>query len=114
MKISIKATGFDLTPSINVYIEEKLGSLAKFLQKFDITGQPELWVEIGRTSRHHTHGVVFRAEADLRLPKKILRGVEEREDVREAIDALKNVLRAEIEKYKTKAAPRARRAGKSL
>ncbi len=113
MKISIKATGFDLTPSITTYIEEKLGSLAKFLQKFDLTGQPELWVEIGRTTRHHAHGDVFRAEADLRLPKKILRGVEEREDIHAAIDGLKNTLRLEIEKYKTKAESHGPRVGKN-
>jgi ribosomal subunit interface protein len=109
MKINIKATRLDLTPSIERYIEDKLGALAKFVKKFDETGQPELWVEIARTTRHHRHGAyVFMAEADIRLPGKILRGAEYGEDVRAAIDKLRTVLRLEIEKYKTRHSAKAR------
>ncbi len=102
MKITTKTTGLDLTPSLRTYIETKLGALAKFVKRFDETGQAELWVEVARTTRHHRHGDVFSAEADLRLPKKVLRAEEEGEDVRAAIDLLQRKLHLEIEKYKTR------------
>ena len=105
MHINIKATGLDLTPSIETYIETKLGTLARLVQKLDAEGQPELHVEIARTTRHHRHGEVFRAEGNLRVPKKLLRAVEESDNVRKAIDMLKNTLRLELEKYKAKNLP---------
>ncbi len=101
MKITTKTTGLDLTPSLKTYIDKKLGGLAKFVKRFDETGQAELWVEVARTTRHHRHGDVFLAEADLRLPKKILRAEEKGEDVRAAIDLLQRKLRSEVEKYRT-------------
>jgi ribosomal subunit interface protein len=101
MKITTKTTELDLTPSLKTYIDKKLGALAKFIKRFDETGQAELWIEVARTTRHHRHGDVFMAEADLRLPKKILRAEEESDDVRTAIDLLQRKLHLEIEKYKT-------------
>ena len=102
MKINVKATGLDLTPSLKVYIESKIGSLAKFVKRFDMTGEAEVWLEVARTTRHHHKGDVFEAEADIRLPKKILRAVHDDVDIRIAIDKLRSKLRLEIEKYKTR------------
>jgi len=52
---------------------------------------------------------VFRAEVDLRLPKKIIRAAEESVDVHAALDFVKDKLHHEIEKYKTRWSPRKRR-----
>jgi ribosomal subunit interface protein len=93
MKMHIKTTGLGVTPSFQGYIEQKLGFLAKFVKRFDETGQAELWVEVARTTRHHHKGEVFMAEADLRLPKKILRAVERGDDVHAVVDAVKNTHR---------------------
>src|SRR3989338_8370256 len=100
MRINIKAT--DMTPSLRTYIDEKFGSLAKFVKHFDETGEAEIWLEVSRTSKHHRHGEVFRVAADLRLPRHILRAEEYAEDVRKAIDQSRKVLHSEIEKYRTK------------
>lgn len=113
MKITTKTTGLDLTPSLKIYIDKKLGGLAKFVKRFDETGQAELWVEVARTTRHHRHGDVFSVEADLRLPKKILRVEEEGEDVRTAIDSLQRKLHLEIEKYKTKSSSKPTRKSRA-
>ena len=101
MKITIKKT-FDLTPSLSLYIENKLAPLAKFVKHFDETGEAQIWLEISRTTRHHRKGDVFMAAADLRLPGKILRGEAEAENIRKAIDLAKQELQSEITKYKTK------------
>lgn len=101
MKINIKKTT-DFTPSLGKYIDDKLGSLGKFVKKFDESGEAEIWLEVSRTTRHHHKGDVFLAAADLRLPHKILRAEEYAEDIRTAIDNARDTLRLEIEKYKTR------------
>ncbi|MBI5147554.1 MAG: ribosome-associated translation inhibitor RaiA [Parcubacteria group bacterium] len=102
MKISIKGTNLDLTPAISEFIELKIGSLSRFIGAFDEKGVVEVKVEIQRTTKHHRRGDVFRAEANLRLPKKILRAEHSDADIRTAIDFVKNKLKLEIEKYKGK------------
>lgn len=100
MKISIKAINLDLTPSIKIYIKEKFDPLQKLIKRFDMENQAEIRLEIVRTTRHHRHGDVFMAAADLRLPRKILRAEETLTDVRSAIDVVRDTLRLEIEKYR--------------
>ena len=48
------------------------------------------------------------AEADLRLPGKVLRAVGTHTDIRTALDKVRDTLRLEIEKYKTRTEPRRR------
>ena len=100
MKINIKASNLDLTPALNEYLEEKIGSLSKFLKKYEMEGEVLAQVEVARTTKHHHQGDVFRAEVNLTLPKKVLRGVAEKEDIRTAIDEVKSELQREIVKYK--------------
>ncbi len=109
MKINIKSTKLEVTPSLRIYIEEKLGALKKYVRRFDEAGVAELWVEAGRTTRHHQKGEVFVAEADLRLPRKILRAVQYGNTIRAAIDKVKDTLHLEIEKYRTKGEARRER-----
>jgi len=108
MNITTKATGLDLTPSLKTYITAKLGGLDRFVRKFEAQGEVEMWLEVARTTTHHHKGAVFMAEADLRLPGRVLRAVHYDADVRTAIDVLKTKLTLEIEKYRTKLAPRRR------
>ena len=100
MQINIKTTNLDLTPALREYIEEKIGSVAKFLSRWDAEGLAEAWVEIGRTSAHHHKGDVFRAVADIRVPGKTIRAEDEDWDARVAIDRVKDKLKRETEKYK--------------
>ncbi len=109
MKINIKKTSELITAPLAEYIEDRLMSLAKFVKHFDETGEAEIWLEISRTTHHHKKGDVFMAAADLRLPNKILRAEALAEDIRTAIDEVRDTLHLEIEKYKAKAsAPRRR------
>lgn len=101
MKLHIAGKGFELTPSIEQYAKEKLGSLKKFVQKFDIEGAVELSVRLNLATRHPQKGDIYGIVADLKLPKKILRAENEAEDMHSAIDIARNKLIVEIEKYKT-------------
>ena len=98
MKIIIKATNFELTPSIKEYIEIKIGSLEKFIK----ASFYEAWVEVGKTTHHHHKGQVFRAEVQLKLPGKGLRVESLKEDIHLAIDEVKDELQRELKQYQEK------------
>ena len=102
MRVNIKPIGFDMTPSFEVYVRTKLGSLGKFLKRFDTAGETEMIFEVRRSTRHHRSGDVFWGAADLRLPKNILRVEKEGSDPRVVVDVIKDKMRLEIEKYKTR------------
>lgn len=102
MKIKIQAVKFSLTPSIYSYVEKALLSLERLVHRFDEEGAAEMRIEVGRVSHHHHKGDVFRAEVNLRLPGKVLRAVSRGEILNQAIDKVKDKLKREIEKYRTK------------
>ena len=102
MNINIKKTGDLVTAAVEEYINSKLLPLAKYIKHFDETGEAAIWLEVSRTTNHHKKGDVYLAAADLRLPHQILRAEESAEDIYKAIDAVKDKLHGEIEKYKSK------------
>lgn len=113
MKIIIKTTNLELSQELQDYIQEKIGSLEKFAKVFQdknyyngffSKGKPrvEVWVEIGRTTLHHQKGDVFRAEAQMRFPKKSIRAESEREDLKLAITEIKDELQRKLKQYKGK------------
>ncbi len=100
MNINIKAKGFDLTPAIREYTEEKMSHIERFVQKWDMEGGVELNFEVAKTTGHHNKGDVFYAEANLKVPGKLLRAEKEAEDLHAAIDAVKDMLAEEVKQYK--------------
>ena len=102
MKIIIKTTNIDLTPSFKAYIEKKLSYVPRLLKRLDEKDAAEMRVEAARITRHHKSGDVFRAEINLDLPGRVLRAEARAGDAREAIDLVKNILWMEIVKYKTR------------
>jgi len=100
MQIDIEATNIELTAPLRTYVEEKIGKLEKFLEPFK-EGDLRVRVEVGRTSKHHRRGDVYTAEANLYLPGKVLRAEKKEEDVRVAVNKVKDILQREIRKYKT-------------
>jgi len=101
MKIIIKATKLELTSAIETYVKQKIGSLDKFIKNMDKEGAVEARVEISRTTKHHNKGPVYRAEANLNLPGKLLRAEHIDWNVRRCVDEIKQELQREIRKYKT-------------
>jgi len=107
MKIIVKASNLKLTSSIRNYVEEKIGSLEKFIQKVNLKSslskkeKPtiETWVEIGKISRHHHKGKIFRAECQMKFPGKSIRVESTKEDLHLAIDEIKDKLQREVKEY---------------
>ncbi len=92
MNINLKASGFKLTPAIRENVSTKLKSVEKLISKLDF--------EVSKTTRHHQKGNVFRAEANLNLPKKLIRAEAVEEDLTAAIDKVKSILTLSVKKYK--------------
>lgn len=117
MKISIKATNIELTDAIRLKVEQKIGELEKYIQKTEdldkaVKGRAayEVWVEVGRTTRHHKKGIIFRAEAQMRLRGKSLRAESENLDLYQAIDEVHDELKVELSKHKEKMISKRKRA----
>lgn len=114
MKIIVKTKNIKLNRVLLQYIEEKLGSLEKFLEiiydkekyfnGYFGKGKPrlEMWLEIGKENQHHRKGLVFRAEAQLRLPKESIRAEAVAKNLRQAITEVKDELQRGLKQYKEK------------
>jgi ribosomal subunit interface protein len=101
MKIIIKGTNIKLSPSINQYIEEKIGGLRKFLKKAN-SELVEAQVEVGKITRGQRQGDIFRAEVNLTINGQFFRVEETAESLMAAIDLVKDELAREIRKNKDK------------
>ena len=113
MKFRLKATDCTLDDALRVYVDQKIVAVArKFLSGGGLLDSAIVDIEIGRFTKHHRKGTIWRAEANLSLPGAFLRAESSAEDVRSAIDLLKEELEVELRKYKTKKIEKIRRGGR--
>lgn len=110
MKTNVKATNLELTPALRAYLAEKMTPLTKLFggNGDEIIAQ----VEIGKESKHHKHGEVFRAEINLRTGGRLLRAVATSLDLYAAIDEMRDEISREIKSAQTKRAALAKRGGR--
>ena len=103
MRINFKATNIDHTPAIDTLFDEKLVAPVRRLLG-DIDAKVDLLfdVEFERTTHHHRHGKIWRAEAQLNLPRRSseLRAEAMGESLEEAVNIVKSELLREIARYK--------------
>lgn len=88
MKITIKATRIELTPAISDYVEKKISTLKKHLDKDYSTALAH--VEVGKNTEHHKAGDIFRAEVHITGAGLDLYAVSEMDDLYAAIDTVKD------------------------
>ena len=112
MRIILKGTNLELNQELRDYVDKKIGGLDKFLENID--GTLEARVELAKTTRHHQHGDIYRAEVNLDFSGKVLRAVEEKEDSFTAIDGIENELKREVIKFKTKRTAETRRGARII
>src|SRR3989344_3546815 len=130
MKIIIKTKNLELTGELKDFINNRLGSLEKFIypvkyRKAVISPEAklfnrvkilkgenpakgkqktlaEIFVEVKRETRHHKKGDIFKTEAIIILPGKKLVAEAMGDDLNKTIIEVKDELQVEIKKYKTK------------
>jgi ribosomal subunit interface protein len=100
MRIEFKYTRIEPNADIEAYANKRLGTLSRFLKKFEHEGELTMFVELARTTQHHRHGNVHYAEVTIELPGTVLRAEHAAEDLKRALDRLKIKLKDEIGKYK--------------
>jgi putative sigma-54 modulation protein len=111
MRTQIKATNIELTLAIQDYVDKKLASLEKFFGPQD---DPLIVVEVGKTTKHHRSGDVFRAEVKVRVSGKDYYAFVERDDLYASIDEVKDEIIREITGSKSKTRALIRRGGAKL
>jgi ribosomal subunit interface protein len=113
MKINILTKNIKLTPALKDFIEEKINPLEKFAKilhnreyynHFLGRGKPrvEAWIEIGKETLHHKKGPFFWAECQMRFPGKSIRVRARSEDLKVAINEVKDESQRELKEYKEK------------
>jgi len=106
MRIDISYKNITPDKPLEVFIEEKIGGLERYINDGPIFAK----VEMGLPSRHHRSGPVFYAEVNLSIGSKLLRANCQHEDLRNAIVDAKNELRRQIKDFKEKKKDLTRRA----
>ena len=84
----IKTTNIILDSNIEDYLDKRLEALEKFVDSSNPTFLAE--VELGRTTKHHQSGDIFRAEINITIDGNAFRAVSERPDLMTAIDDMKD------------------------
>lgn len=112
MKINIKATGIELTQAISNYAQKKVSHIEKYFSgdSTDAVAQ----VEVGKSTRHHKTGNVFRAEIHITGAGIDLYAVSEMDDLYAAIDIVKDEIVHNIVQLKGKRETLARRGANMM
>lgn len=88
MNINIKATNMELTDAISDYINKRLSGISKFLKNGEMIAR----VEVSKTTSHHKHGDIFRAELFIEISGNEFYTFSEKDDLYVAIDDAKEEL----------------------
>jgi ribosomal subunit interface protein len=111
-KVNIKATNYELTAEIKEYIDHQISKFQKFLPKG--TEETILYVEVGKTTQHHSNGPVFKAEFNMEYKGQLLRSESIQEDVKSAIDIASDEMSRQIRKNKERKTDLFRKGSKKI
>lgn len=101
MKINtIKATNTELTSAIAGYVEKKLSSLEKVIDKNDESAMVS--VEVGVKTKHHQQGDIFFAEINLHVSGGDFYAMAEGSDLYSAVDEVKDEIIREINSHRSR------------
>lgn len=119
MKLVVKGVNLTVTPSLRRYVDGKLvRSVEKLLSRHPGFDAVTLDIELVRGTRHHKKGEVWEAIVNLRLPQHQMWQRASAGDIHAAVDALEDILKRDITKYKERSRSRllrgARQAKRSI
>ena len=85
MNIITQGSHIEITEAIQSYLDKKLEGLSKFLND-----ESQVQADLGKTTNHHKHGDIFKAELNIVHKGEYTRVVAEKDDLYSAIDAVKD------------------------
>jgi len=112
MRINEKGTNMKITAEVKDYLYKKLAHLEKFINSGDSSVLCS--VELGKISKHHKKGDVFRTEINLHIAGKNLRAVSEMDDLYASIDLAKDEMVRELQINKEKKVSRIKKGGAKI
>ena len=114
MIINFKATSIELNETLRAYTTSKLALLDKVLLAGENRDAGLATVELARTTKHHKHGDVFRAEVNLNWSGQHWRAEVESNDLYAAIDEMKDELVQEVKSWRKRQGTIFRRGARVL
>ena len=99
MATNIKATNMELTGAITDYVNKKIESINKFVSFGE---EIIVYVEVGKTTKHHKQGDYFKAEFDVTINGEKFFTDSEKSDLYKAIDDDKDEVIKKIKNKKNK------------
>src|SRR3989344_2097170 len=109
MKRKIKTTNISIDSNIEDYLDKRLEAIEKLIDPENPTLLIE--IELGRTSKHHQSGDIFRAEINLTIDGDSFRAVAEKSDLMSAIDQIKDEIANELRSHKGRRQSLIKRSG---
>ena len=119
MNIDIKTKNITLNQPLTVFCRKVASELEKFLNVLEDTGSgmgatAKGWIEIGKTTLHHRKGPYFRAECQIFLPGRNIRAEAESEDLRQAVNQVRDEVQRQLKAYKEKSIARRKRGQRQI
>ncbi len=115
MQINLQGKNVELTEAIRNYILKRVTNLEKLLSRIE-EGKGKVMVnfEVSKSTNHHKSGEIFHADCLVKIDGKEFYGSADKEDLYQAVDALKDSLYNEINKNKDRSQTLLYRGARSI
>ena len=115
MQINLQGKNMELTEAIRDYVLKRVTNLEKLLSRIE-AGQGKVMVnfEVSKSTNHHKSGAIFHADCLIKIDGKEFYSSADKEDLYQAIDALKDSLYNEINKNKDRSQTLFKRGAASI
>ena len=115
MQINLQGKNMELTEAIKDYVLKRVTNLGKLLSSIEERGGKVMVnFEVGKSTNHHKSGEVFHTDCLIKIDGKEFYGSSDKEDLYQAIDAIKDSLYNEINKNKDRSQTLLHRGARSI
>ena len=112
MKSDIRTDNLTLTPAIEQYLATRIKSIAKLIDSDDESARGEILLV--RTSDHHLHGLIFKAEINLHIAGWYGRAEASGSDLDTTINEMKEEIVRQLRSHKKKQKTLSNKEGKKV
>jgi len=115
MQINLQGKNIELTQATKDYISKRVTNLEKLLFRIE-QGRGKVMVnfEVSKSTNHHKSGEIFHADCLIKIDGKEFYGSADKEDLDQAVDAVKDSLYNEINKNKDRSQTLFKRGASSI